>query len=123
MDEKDLLMEKAKEKLEVAKDLLEEKHYSDAVSRAYYSMFFAARALLSMKDMYPKTHRGVISKVAEEFVKDKKLSQDVFRDFAATQEEREKADYGIISDISKDDAKDAVMAAERFIGAAKELLE
>lgn len=117
-----MLMEKAKEKIEVAKDLLDDKHYEDAVSRAYYSMFFAARALLSTRDIYPKTHRGVISKIAEEFVKTNKLNSDTFRDFASTQEEREKADYGIMSDISKDDAEDAIIAAERFIGEIKRIL-
>ncbi|MBN2013912.1 MAG: HEPN domain-containing protein [Candidatus Altiarchaeota archaeon] len=115
-------MEKAREKLEAAKDLLEDKHYSDALSRAYYSMFFAARALLSTKDIYPKTHRGVIPKIAEEYVKTGELSQDTFRDFATTQEEREKADYGIISDISKADAEEAITAAEKLIEDIKKLL-
>jgi len=61
LDEKEILMEKAHEKLKAAKVLFERKFYSDAVSRAYYAMFYAARALLSEKNIYPKTHRGVIS--------------------------------------------------------------
>jgi len=47
LDEKLVLMERAGEKLEVARSLLEDGFYSDAVSRAYYAMFYAARALLA----------------------------------------------------------------------------
>lgn len=117
-----MLMEKAKEKLDAAKDLLDDGHYADALSRAYYSMFFAARALLSTKNLYPRTHRGLISKIAEEFVKTGKLSQTLFRDFASTQEEREKADYGIMSDILKDDAEEAITAAEKFTEEVKKII-
>ena len=37
---------KARQKLRVAEDLLDLGHWDDAVSRAYYSMFYAAEALL-----------------------------------------------------------------------------
>lgn len=39
----------AEEKLRVAEFLLKEGFYNDAVSRAYYCIFFAASALLSTK--------------------------------------------------------------------------
>ena len=39
MDEKQILMDRAYEKLEVAKSLLENGFFSDAVSRAYYVEF------------------------------------------------------------------------------------
>ena len=55
-----LQLNKAAERLEAAKYLLAGGHYEDAVSRAYYSMYYAARALLSLKDIYPKAHKRVI---------------------------------------------------------------
>jgi len=42
-------IENAEEKLEAAEYLLEGGFYNDAVSRAYYSMFYSAKALLSLK--------------------------------------------------------------------------
>jgi uncharacterized protein (UPF0332 family) len=54
-------LENAVEKLEAAEYLFEGKFYSDAVSRAYYSMFYSAKLLLSMKELYPRSHKGVIS--------------------------------------------------------------
>jgi len=62
-------IENAEEKLEAAEYLLKGGFYNDAVSRAYYSMFYSAKALLSLKEIYPKAHKGVITKFGLEFVK------------------------------------------------------
>jgi len=48
LKEAKLLLERAESKLSAAKVLLKEGYYDDAVSRAYYSMYFAARALLCL---------------------------------------------------------------------------
>jgi len=56
-----LQLEKAEERLEAANYLLEGKYYEDAVSRAYYSMYYAAKAILTLKNVEPKTHEGVLS--------------------------------------------------------------
>ena len=60
----------AEESLEEAKILFEREHYMGAVSRAYYSMFHGARALLLMKEIIPKKHSGVISMFGLHFVKE-----------------------------------------------------
>lgn len=54
MDEAELLIEEAGSKLESAKILHENNRYGDAISRAYYSMHYAARALLSTKNIFSK---------------------------------------------------------------------
>ena len=84
MDEKRILMERAYEKLEVAKSLFENEFYPDAVSRAYYAMFYAARALLSKKNIYPKTHRGVISQFGLLFVKAGKFKIEMWKCYELT---------------------------------------
>ncbi|MEK7274521.1 MAG: HEPN domain-containing protein, partial [Candidatus Desantisbacteria bacterium] len=48
----------AEEKLSVAEYLLIGKFYKDSISRSYYSMFFAAKALLATKEIYPESHKG-----------------------------------------------------------------
>ena len=55
-EEIDLHMQRAAEKLEAAKYLFEGEYYNDAASRAYYSMFHAASALLLTKDIATFTH-------------------------------------------------------------------
>ena len=47
----EMLIRKAKRRLDAAHHLLREGFYEDAVSRAYYSMYFAAKALLLKRDM------------------------------------------------------------------------
>lgn len=62
-------LEEAEEKLNSARLLLESGYFKDAVSRAYYCMYNAARALLLTKDISPRTHKGLIAKFGEEFIK------------------------------------------------------
>ena len=68
MDEIKALLEKAENRLEVSRSLFENGYYGDAVRRAYYCMFFAAKALLLAKNISAKTHRGLIRKFGLEFV-------------------------------------------------------
>ena len=119
MDEKQILMERAYEKLEVAKSLFANAFYPDAVSRAYYAMFYAARALLSKKNIYPKTHRGVISQFGLLFVKAGKFKKEIFDLFARAQEDREEADYGLLSEIEEEEAKRIIGGAEEFLRECK----
>jgi len=65
----------AEEKLGAAEYLLKGGFYNDAVSRAYYSMFYSARALLSIKEIYPKAHKGVILKFGlEQYLRKKSVT-------------------------------------------------
>jgi len=88
-----VLFEKSRERLVVAQSLYDDTYYEDAVSRAYYAMFFAARALLLTQDISPKTHRGVIAAVSERFVKNGMLSREIWEYLAAGETIREEADY------------------------------
>ena len=110
----------AEEKLEAAEYLLQGGFYNDAASRAYYSMFYAARALLSLKGLYPKAHKGVISEFGLEFVK-KGFVEDVYgRALTHTKDRREVADYDIEKDISQEEAESIVEDAEKFLHRIKE---
>ena len=46
--------------LKAAKVLLEHQLYSDAISRAYYAAYHWVRALLFIKELDPRSHRGTI---------------------------------------------------------------
>ncbi|WP_319578336.1 HEPN domain-containing protein [uncultured Methanospirillum sp.] len=64
-----ILFQKAYERLSVAEELHQNGHYEDAVSRSYYAMYYAAKALLSTKGMVTKTHRGLIAQISDQYVK------------------------------------------------------
>ncbi len=116
-------LEEAEEKLDSAKLLLQNGYFKDAVSRAYYCMYNAARALLLTKDMSPKTHRGLISKFGEEFMK----MEDEAKNYAAilhkAEDMREMADYGVYKEISRDMAENVVDDAELFLKKIREVLK
>ncbi len=122
MDESDRLMETAFEKFEAAKTLLKSGYYADAISRAYYAMFYASKALLSTKDIHPKTHRGVISQVWEHFVKKGLLDRELTKALTAAREDREDADYGILPEFTSEETEIIIKNTEKFLQRVKEIL-
>ena len=115
MKEAKLLLERAESKLSAAKVLLKEGYYDDAVSRAYYSMYFAARALLLTKDIAPKTHKGLISKFGLEFIDTGFIERTYGRALNVAEEDREDADYSITCEITEEEAKTVIEDAKKFI--------
>lgn len=123
MDEYKILLKNAYEKLEASKVLFNNELYADSVSRAYYAMFFAARALLSTKKIYPKTHRGVLAQIGLEFITKGYLDKFSAKVLSTAMEDREEADYGIISKIIKEESKKIMKDAERFIKNIEKAIE
>ncbi len=115
MSDEKLLMENAHQKLKASEKLLENEFYADALSRAYYAMFFAARALLSQQNIYPQTHRGLISQFGLELVKNRNFNKDLFNLMVRAQEDREEADYGLYVDISKEETVFIIEGAKNFL--------
>jgi uncharacterized protein (UPF0332 family) len=115
-------IENAEEKLEAAEYLLEGGFYNDAVSRAYYSMFYSAKALLSLKEIYPKAHKGLITKFGLEFVKKGFVEEVYGRALSHAKDRREVADYDIEKNISEEEAESIVEDAEKFLVRIKEAI-
>lgn len=61
-------MEEARDRLEVARVLVESGHPSSVVSAAYYAMLYAARAALSERGEHAKTHSGTWTLFSATFV-------------------------------------------------------
>jgi len=63
------LIAKAERSLRAAERLLEAGDHDFAVSRAYYAMFYAARALLLTRNVRRSKHSGVLAAFNSEFVR------------------------------------------------------
>lgn len=61
MHEIEQYMKRAKEKYIVGKNTLNIGYFGDSISSFYYSMLFAANALLVIKNDNSKTHKGNIN--------------------------------------------------------------
>ena len=117
------LIGKAKRRLDAAYHLLGEGFYEDAVSRAYYSMYFAAKALLLKRDITVKTHKGLLSKFGLEFVDEGVVEKYYGRALRIAEELREEADYSISREISKEEAEAIVEDADKFLVRIKEAIK
>ena len=116
-------LEKAIKRLRVAERLLQEGEYEDAVSRAYYAMYHAAKAALSTLNVFPKTHEGTLKEFGLKLIKERKLPKELGIIFSDARSLRETADYAITSVIGVEDARWSVGAAERFLKQVAEYLK
>jgi len=115
MSEAELLLKKAQRKLNTAKKLLELGEHEDTVSRAYYCIFHAAKAILATQKSFPKTHEGTIREFGQKIIKEKGLPRELGTIFSHARSLRETADYTITPTIEPEDARWAVEAAENFL--------
>lgn len=123
MNEITILIEKSEEKLGASQSLLQNGYFEDAVSRAYYSMFLAAKALLKTKEYDAKTHKGIISRFGLEFVEKGFIEKEYGRAIHEAGELREEADYSTFRRISEEEANAVVDDAVRFLERIKKALE
>jgi uncharacterized protein (UPF0332 family) len=113
LPERDLTL--AAETLRAAEYLLKGGYYNDAVSRAYYAMFYAARALLASRDLHPKGHKGLIIQFGLEFVKKGFIEETYGRALSYAKERRETVDYNIEATMTPDEAAIIIADARNFL--------
>lgn len=112
----------AEEKLEVARELLDLSRFDDAVSKAYYVMFYSAKAALLAVDVDLRRHSGVVSQFGQSFVKGGYADRRYSRILARAMQAREASDYDPRTRASQQDAQQAVADAEAFLEKAREIL-
>lgn len=116
------MLQKSAEKLDASRELLSLGFLEDAVSRAYYSAFHAALALLLTEGQRPTTHKGVVTLFGLLFIKTGKLERRFGKILTNLKDDRETGDYEIFSWLDKDTAQRAVEEAEQFLGEARKYL-
>jgi uncharacterized protein (UPF0332 family) len=72
------LIAKAERSLHAAGRLLDAGDHDFAVSRAYYAMFYAARALLLTRNIRRAKQSGVLAAFNSEFIRSGELPADLF---------------------------------------------
>jgi len=108
-------LDRASSRLRVAKKLLKDGELEDAISRGYYAMCHAAKALLLVKGSNPKTHEGVLREIGRLYVKTGELPVRAGRSLAKAKALREKSDYAPIFRAERDVADQMIREAEEFI--------
>lgn len=122
MDEVYFCLGEAEKRIEASKILLSEGYYKDAVSRAYYSMYYASKALLSMKGIQTKTHEGLASKIGE-FAIEGVIEREYGKMVTKAKDMRGTADYGMYKEFSIEEVKSLIEDAERFLERIKRAIK
>jgi len=108
-------IDRAKEALTAAKNLFEDGAIADSISRAYYAIFHAARAVLLTKEIDTDTHSGAISMFGLHFVKTGLIEERFGRIFNEAKDARELGDYIVTKEFTKEETDKRVKQAIEFL--------
>lgn len=121
-EEVEKLIEKAEHALEVAERLMKEGYPPDAVSKIYYSMFYAAQALLKSEGIDVIKHSAVESAFGYHFAKPGKIDPKFHRMLIDARKIREIADYDIQEEVVEPVASLKIEEGKAFLAAIKGFL-
>jgi uncharacterized protein (UPF0332 family) len=84
---------RAHQAFDTAEMLLQHGDYTTVVNRTYYTIFYAANALLVTKGLERSKHSGVLAAFREHFVKTGIIEAEYSRDYGAAMDARHASDY------------------------------
>ena len=117
------LLIRANSTLGAAKVLHNEGFFGDAVSRAYYAAFYAARAAIAQAGKEAHTHKGVHTMFNLVYVREGLISADVGKLLSRLFERRREADYDDGAMITKAQSHEALGLARQFVTYIEKLLD
>jgi uncharacterized protein (UPF0332 family) len=115
-------LEQAHETLREAEILYQESAMRGAVNRAYYAMFYAVMALLATKQLGTSKHSGALALFDREFVKAGLLPRELSRSLHLAFDRRQRYDYGEMTPVTCQVAKEALTDAKAFVVAVETYL-
>lgn len=116
-------LEKAKRLLQDAGLLLEKKRFESSINRSYYATLTAAKGLLILFGINPRTHEGVKTMVGKKLILDGYMSNEYGKWFRGLLFEREDADYADFIMIDKEEADEAYKHAAAFVEKSVEVAD
>ncbi|MDH4085298.1 MAG: HEPN domain-containing protein [Nitrospira sp.] len=110
---------RADKSLAAARSLLKDDFLEDALSRAYYSILHAARAVLLAEGVSVSSHRAVRRLFGSHLIKPGKLAVRLAKILAEEQDDRFLADYDAWFHAERERAEKRVSEAAEFLAAIK----
>lgn len=115
------LVRKAKRRIALARRLKGEGEVDEAITTAYYGMFYLAQALLLGDDLAFPRHGAVIGGFGQYFASTDRVPRHLHRQLIHAFENRLVADYEAPSGLTDEDAAQQVAYAEEFLEVAEQL--
>lgn len=116
------IIRKSHQRLTSADALLKIGNYADSISRSYYAVLDAARAVLINDKIYPKSHAGTIAQFHQRYIKTKKISEKFGKMLSTIEKARTEADYEFEVSFTKSEAKQKLDQAKGFVKQVEEYL-
>jgi uncharacterized protein len=117
------MLAKANSKLAAAKIDFENKLYDDSVSRAYYAVFHCIGAMLLSRGMHFSSHSETIGAFNKNFVKTGDVPAEFTKMIKKLFDGRQTGDYDFDISLSKEEAKEGIVATEKIITTCEEYLK
>ena len=117
------LLEKAKRSQKAAAKLLRDGDIDFAASRAYYSLFYIASALLLSRGLSFSSHSGVIANFGKEFARTGAFNPKFHNYLIESQDIRNIGDYSLVAEVTEEQTKEMLGWAKEFIQAAESYLK
>lgn len=114
-------MAEARDRLEVARQVIKSGHPGSVVNAAYYAMLNAARAALSERGEHAKTHSGTWTLFSATFVATDEFDRNLSVLARKAKDAREKGDYEAAPPSARE-AAEFVAGAADFIAAVEKML-
>jgi uncharacterized protein (UPF0332 family) len=109
------LLEKAKRSQRAASNMFKDGDMDFAASRAYYSLFYTASALLLSRGLSFSSHSGVIANFGKEFTRTGALSPKYNNYLIESQDRRNIGDYSLAAEVTEEQTREMLEWAKEFI--------
>ncbi len=114
--------DRAKELVEVAKELINMGKYKDANNRSYYAAFYAMKAVYTLKGEDFRKHKTLLASFNKEFVATEIFPRELGRKISTLSLIREQSDYNDFYIASKQESQQQVEIAEELVNAVESYL-
>ncbi|KAA6436645.1 HEPN domain-containing protein [Dyadobacter flavalbus] len=116
------IVNKVKMFLNEAQHLMTCEGYYGVMSRAYYAMFHSMQALLYIRNIEAKSHKGAHNAFHKEFISTQIIAKEHGLALKRSFEKRQFSDYDY-DEVSQEDAKESLDDAARFVEAVIQYLK
>jgi uncharacterized protein (UPF0332 family) len=115
--------EQARGALESSRILFNRNDLRGSLNRSYYAIFYAARALLALKQLETRKHSGLVATFIKEYIAAGIFDKGLSNIIKNAQKIRTESDYEDFYVISKETTQEQLKNAEKFIEEIKKYLE
>jgi len=115
-------LEKAKDDIATAHELIALRRLRGAVNRAYYAIYHLATAVLLTQDIERSKHSGVQSAFSQYLVKPGLIEPEYGRILTSARKARETSDYADRIELDEETAQRIIADTDRFVARMEEYL-